>query len=138
GWPHSGQLDFVDNRVDPGTGTVRARALLPNPERVFRPGLFARVQLVAGAPEPALLVDDKAVLTDQDRKYVYVVGPGATAERRDVVPGRIVDGLRVIESGLQPGDRVVVGGVQRIFFPGMPLAPVEAEGGAAPAAVAAR
>ncbi|KFN50467.1 efflux RND transporter periplasmic adaptor subunit [Arenimonas composti] len=138
GWPHAGRLDFVDNRVDPGTGTIRARAVLANPDRVFRPGLFARVQLLADSPQPALLVDDKAVLTDQDRKYVYVVGANDTAERRDVVPGRLIDGLRMIESGLQPGDRVVVGGVQRIFFPGMPLAPVEAEGGAAPAAVAAR
>lgn len=123
GHPHQGKLDFIDNQVDPRTGTIRARAVLPNPDHAFTPGMFARVQLVASAPEPALLVDDTAVLTDQDRKYVYVVGEGNTAERRDVVTGRLVDGLRVIEKGLSDGDQVVVGGVQRIFFPGMPLLP---------------
>lgn len=123
GYPHEGELDFLDNQVDARTGTIRARAVLPNPDRSLTPGLYARVQLVANAPEPTLLVDDKAVLTDQDRKYVYVVGAGKTAERRDIVPGRMVDGLRVVEQGLAAGDQVVVGGVQRIFFPGMPLDP---------------
>lgn len=123
GHPHEGELDFLDNQVDARTGTIRARALLPNPDRTLTPGLYARVQLVANAPEPALLVDDKAVLTDQDRKYVYVVGQNNTAERRDVVTGRVVDGLRVIEQGLADGDQVVVGGMQRIFFPGMPVDP---------------
>jgi len=123
GYPHEGELDFVDNQVDARTGTIRARAVLPNPDRSLTPGLYARVQLVANAPEAALLVDDKAVLTDQDRKYVYVVGQGNTAERRDVTTGRLVDGLRVVEQGLAAGDQVVVGGVQRIFFPGMPLDP---------------
>ena len=74
-------------------------------------------------PVYLMLVDDKAVLTDQDRKYVYVVGENNTAERRDVSLGRLVDGLRVVEQGLSEGDQVVVGGVQRIFFPGMPLDP---------------
>ncbi|GGA71988.1 MexE family multidrug efflux RND transporter periplasmic adaptor subunit [Arenimonas soli] len=123
GHPHEGELDFIDNQVDARTGTIRARAVLPNPDRTLTPGLYARVQLVANSPEPALLVDDKAVLTDQDRKYVYVVGENNTAERRDVSLGRLVDGLRVVEQGLSEGDQVVVGGVQRIFFPGMPLDP---------------
>ena len=123
GHPHEGELDFIDNQVDARTGTIRARAVLPNPDRTLTPGLYARVQLVANAPEPALLVDDKAVLTDQDRKYVYVVGENNTAERRDVSLGRLVDGVRVVEQGLSEGDQVVVGGVQRIFFPGMPLDP---------------
>ncbi|HEX4853569.1 efflux RND transporter periplasmic adaptor subunit [Arenimonas sp.] len=121
GYPHAGILDFLDNQVDPRTGTIRARAVLDNSERLFTPGLFARVQLVGNEPEQALLIDDKAVLTDQDRKYVYVLGEGDTAVRKDVVLGRMVDGLRIIESGLVAGDQVVVGGVQKIFFPGMPL-----------------
>lgn len=125
GYPHAGTVDFLDNQVDPTTGTVRARAVLPNPERRFTPGLFARVQLEGASRHDALLVDDKAVLTDQDRKYVYVLGEDNTAQRRDIVTGRIVDGLRVVESGLADGDRVLVSGVQKVFMPGMPVAPVE-------------
>ena len=121
GYPHTGVLDFMDNQVDPRTGTLRARAVFDNTDRAFTPGLFARVQLVGSQSRKALLVDDKAVLTDQDRKYVYVLGDDKTAVRKDVVPGRLVDGLRVIESGLSAGDQVVVSGVQKIFFPGMPL-----------------
>ena len=123
GHPHAGTMDFIDNQVDSTTGTVRARAVLPNPNRVFTPGLFARVQLEGSAVFDALLVDDKAVLTDQDRKYVYVLGEGNTAQRRDVTLGRVVDGLRVVESGIESGDRVIVAGVQKVFFPGMPVAP---------------
>ncbi|QSX77252.1 efflux RND transporter periplasmic adaptor subunit [Agrilutibacter solisilvae] len=123
GYPHEGTVDFVDNQVDPNTGTIRARAVLRNPDRVFTPGLFARVQLEGSGKFKAALVDDKAVLTDQDRKYVYVLGPGNTAVRKDVVLGRSIDGLRVIESGLAPTDKVIVHGVQKVFFPGMPVAP---------------
>ncbi|MBB3342586.1 efflux RND transporter periplasmic adaptor subunit [Luteimonas sp. RC10] len=123
GYPHTGTVDFLDNQVDPATGTVRARAVLPNPDRRFTPGLFARVQLEGAAAREAVLIDDKAVLTDQDRKYVYVLGEGNTAQRRDIVPGRMVDGLRVVESGLAAGDRVIVNGVQKVFMPGMPVAP---------------
>ncbi len=123
GHPHAGTVDFVDNRVDPATGTIRARAVLRNPDGVFTPGLFARVQLEGSGQFKALLVDDKAVLTDQDRKYVYVLGEGDTAQRRDVVLGAVIDGLRVVEQGLVPGDKVIVNGVQRVFMPGMPVAP---------------
>lgn len=123
GYPHTGAVDFIDNQVDPATGTVRARAVLSNPDGVFTPGLFARVQLEGGAEAEALLIDDKAVMTDQDRKYVYVLGKDNTAQRRDIEPGRLVDGLRVVRSGLVAGDRVIVSGVQRIFMPGMPVAP---------------
>ncbi|MCL1636034.1 efflux RND transporter periplasmic adaptor subunit [Luteimonas sp. SX5] len=123
GYPHTGKLDFTDNQVDSNTGTIRARAVVPNPDRVFTPGLFARVQIEGSAQFKAMLIDDKAVLTDQDRKYVYVLGPKNTAVRKDVVLGRMVDGLRVVNSGLAPADKVVVHGVQKIFFPGMPVAP---------------
>jgi multidrug efflux system membrane fusion protein len=123
GYPHTGALDFIDNQVDPGTGTIRARAVVPNPDRVFTPGLFARVQMAGSGHVSALLVDDKAVLTDQDRKYVYVLGPGNTAVRRDVELGRMADGLRIVTSGLERGDKVIVHGVQKVFVAGMPVTP---------------
>jgi membrane fusion protein, multidrug efflux system len=121
GFPHHGVLDFLDNQIDPRTGTIRARAVLANEDRTFTPGLFARVQLQGSGRVRALLVDDRALITDQDRKYVYVVGEDGTAQRRDIVPGRMVDGLRVVQSGLEPGERVIVHGVQKVFFPGMPV-----------------
>ena len=128
GFAHAGTLDFSDNQLQPGTGTMRLRARLANPDRVLTPGLFARVQMQSGPDKPgteqqALLIDDKAVLTDQDRKYAYVVGAGNVAERRDLALGRMVDGRRVVEKGLAAGDRLVVGGVQRIYYPGMPISP---------------
>ncbi len=123
GYPHAGTVDFVDNQVDPRTGTIRARAVLANPDQVFTPGLFARVQLEGNEEASALLIDDKAVLTDQDRKYVYVLGPKNAAMRKDIVLGRMADGLRVVTSGLTPQDKVIVHGVQKVFFPGMPVAP---------------
>lgn len=133
GHPHEGIVDFMDNQVDPRTGTVRARAVLRNPDRMFTPGLFARVQLEGSGDFRAMLVDDKAVLTDQDRKYVYVLGPKNAAMRKDVVLGRRIDGLRVVESGLQPTDKVIVSGVQKVFFPGMPVAPKQVAMEPAPA-----
>jgi len=120
-YPHEGTVNFVDNQVDANTGTIRARAVLPNPDRVLTPGLFARVQFQGGSEFNALLIDDKAVLTDQDRKYVYVLGADKTAQRKDIVLGGSIDGLRVVSSGLTSKDQVVVDGVQRVFFPGMPL-----------------
>lgn len=125
GFPHAGHIDFVDNQLNPSTGTIRARVVLPNPDNTLTPGLFARVQLQSSVPTQAMLIDDKAVLTDQDRKYVYVVGPGNTALRKDIVLGGMNDGLRVVKSGLTEQDRVVTGGVQLIFFPGAPIAPKE-------------
>jgi len=121
GYKHLGTVDFIDNQLDAGTGTIRARAVLSNADRRLTPGLFARVQLQGNAEFSALLVDDKAILTDQDRKYVYVVGADHTAQRRDIGFGGIADGLRVVTSGLKPNDQVVVDGVQKIFFPGMPV-----------------
>jgi membrane fusion protein, multidrug efflux system len=123
GYPHPGVVDFVDNQVDPSTGTIRARAVLRNVDRVFTPGLFARVQMEGSASFNAMLVDDKAVITDQDRKYVYVLGPHDTAVRKDIVAGREIDGLRVVVSGLAAKDKVIVNGVQKVFFPGMQVTP---------------
>jgi multidrug efflux system membrane fusion protein len=122
GFPHTGVVDFLDNQVDPTTGTIRARALLDNADRTFTPGLFARVRVLGSGQFNAMLVDDKAVLTDQDRKYVYVVDAKHQAQRRDVTLGRTADGLRIVETGLKAGDKVIVSGVQKVFFPGMPVA----------------
>jgi multidrug efflux system membrane fusion protein len=125
GFPHLGELDFVDNALDPSSGTIRARAILQNSDGLLVPGLFARVQLQSNEPYRALLIHEQAIMTDQDRKYVFVVGMGNTAERRDLLLGGSVDGLRIVESGLQAGDRVVVNGTKKIFFPGAPLDPQE-------------
>jgi len=121
GFPHSGTVDFLDNQVDRSTGTIRARAVLDNRDRLFTPGLYARVRLLGSGEFKAALVDDKAVLTDQDRRYVYVVDKEGKAQRRDVKLGRMVQGLRIVEQGLAAGDRVIINGVQKVFFPGMPV-----------------
>lgn len=123
GFPHQGEVDFVDNALDPATGTIRARAVLPNPDGIFTPGLFARVRLLGASQKDALLIHEQAVLTDQDRRYVYIVGKGNAAERRDVKIGPHVEGLVVVESGLKPGDKVIVNGMRKIFFPGQPVKP---------------
>jgi membrane fusion protein, multidrug efflux system len=126
GFPHIGRIDFLDNQVNPSTGTIRARVILPNPDHLFTPGLYARVQLESAGTVQALLVNDKAILTDQDRKYVYVVGPGSVAQRQDVVTGGMADGMRLIQSGLAPGDRVIVSGLQQIYVAGTPVSPTPA------------
>ncbi|HLG53190.1 MAG TPA: efflux RND transporter periplasmic adaptor subunit [Steroidobacteraceae bacterium] len=125
GYPHQGEMDFVDNALNPATGTIRARAVLPNPDGVFTPGLFARVRLLGESQTDALLIHEQAVLTDQDRRYVYVVGKGDSVERRDVKLGAHVEGLRIVESGLARGDKVVVNGMRKIFFAGQPVSPRE-------------
>jgi membrane fusion protein, multidrug efflux system len=125
GFPHAGRIDFLDNAVNAATGTIRARVVLNNPDHLFTPGLYARVQLESTGTVQALLVDDKAILTDQDRKYVYVLGAGNTAQRKDVQLGPLVDGLRMVQSGLGAGDKVIVSGLQKIFYPGVPVAPKE-------------
>ncbi|MEO8699598.1 MAG: efflux RND transporter periplasmic adaptor subunit [Kofleriaceae bacterium] len=121
GYPHEGKVDFIDNRVDAATGTIRVRAVVANPDHRFTPGLYARVRIAEGGTVKAMLVDDKAILTDQDRKYVYAVGAEATAVRRDIKVGRTIDGLRVVTEGLAAGDRVVVSGIQKVF-PGAKVA----------------
>ena len=134
GYPYAGTVNFVNNQVDPTTGTINLRAVVPNRNRVFTPGLFARVQL-EGSPEfTALLIDDKAVMTDQDRKYAYVIGPENKVTRKDLVLGGLIDGLRVVRSGLDAHDKVIVGGLQKIFAPNTPVKPNLVVMGAPPAA----
>jgi multidrug efflux system membrane fusion protein len=122
GFPHTGYVDFVDNHLNPNTGTIRARAVFSNKDRIFTPGLFARVQLLGSGKFDAVLVQDGAIGTDQDRKFVYVLKPDSTVEYRPVELGRIVDGLRIISKGLVTGDEVVINGLQRIR-PGMKVMP---------------
>jgi multidrug efflux system membrane fusion protein len=123
GYPHTGEMVFVDNQLDPASGTIHARALLPNKDRVFTPGLFARIQLLGSGTQQALLINDRAVLTDQDRKFVYIVGADKKAARKDVQLGPEIDGLRVVTAGLAEGDLVVVNGTRKIFFPGQQVTP---------------
>jgi multidrug efflux system membrane fusion protein len=121
GYPYTGKLDFVDNQVDPRTGTIRARAVFANPDQRFTPGLFARVRVLTDGEFEALLIDEKALLTDQNRKYVYVLDANKRAQRRDVTLGRSVEGLRIVTEGLARGDRIIVQGIQKVFAPGMPV-----------------
>jgi len=121
GFPHKGYMDFVDNQLNPQTGTIRARAVFSNKDRRFTPGLFARMKLVGSGRYHAMMVPDRAIGTDQDRKFVLVLKPDTTVEYRSIQPGRLVDGLRVVTSGLKSGDRVVINGLQRIR-PGMKVA----------------
>ncbi|SEO92363.1 RND family efflux transporter, MFP subunit [Luteibacter sp. UNC138MFCol5.1] len=121
GFPRSARVDFLDNRLDPSTGTIRARAIVANPGHALTPGLFARVRFESGSPVMTRLVADRAVLTDQDRRYVYVVDGKGHAVRKDVVIGRVIGGMRVIESGLDDADKVIVSGAQKVFFSGMPV-----------------
>lgn len=123
GFPHQGRLDFVDNRLNADTGTLRYRAVLPNPNGAFKPGQFARVRMPVVRLDQAMLINRKAVLADQDRRFVYVVGDNNTVARRVVDTGRHVDHLVVVRDGLTPGDRVVVNGTQKVFGAGMPVTP---------------
>ena len=126
GYPHRGVIDFVDNQVDPGTGTLRVRGVLPNKDGALTPGLFARVRVPLGKAHHALLVCDRAVDTDQGRKVLYVVNADNVAEKREVRLGKLHDGLREIESGLSRRERVVVDGLQRVRA-GAPVDPKLAE-----------
>jgi len=122
GFPHAGTMDFVDNQVNPQTGTIRGRAVLPNKDGFFTPGLFARVQLLGSSEYAAILIDDRAVNTDQNQKYVFVLGPNDQIEYRHVTLGRLIDGLRIVRDGLKPGDVIVVSGGQRVQ-PGIKVTP---------------
>ncbi len=137
-YPYTGTVNFINNQVDPATGTINLRAVVPNPDRIFTPGLYARVQLEGSADVTAILIDDKAVMTDQDRTYVYVVGPENKAVRKDVTLGGFADELRIVRSGLDANDKVIVAGLQKIFVPNTPVKPkIVAMGALPPAAVVA-
>jgi RND family efflux transporter MFP subunit len=122
GFPHAGTVDFVDNRLNPATGAIRLRAVFDNKERRFTPGMFARIRLDAGTRTGAVLVPDRAIGTDQSKRFVFVVGDNKLAQFREVRLGPLLEGMRVIDSGLKAGELVVVNGLQRVR-PGAPLAP---------------
>jgi len=111
---HSARMDFVDNVIDRASGTIRGRAQLPNPDGLFTPGMFARVQVPASAPYQALMVPDAAIGSEQARKFVYLIDDDNVARLRYVTLGQLVDDLRVIKQGLSAGDRVVVNGLMRV------------------------
>jgi len=122
GYSRQGQLSSVDNRLDTSSGTIRVRAEFPNPDGQLVPGLYARIRLGGGAPHEAVLIDDKAIGTDQDKRFVVVVDAANKTSYREVQTGAIEDGLRIVESGLKPGERIVVNGLQRVR-PGDMVAP---------------
>ena len=140
GFPHAGTVDFVDNQLNPQTGTIRARAVLQNKDGQFTPGLFARVQLVGSGEYTAILIEDRAVNTDQSQKYVLLLGANNQIEYRKVKLGRVIEGLRIVREGLKPGDVIVVNGAQRVH-PGVTVAPQrvamggDGSGAAAPASL---
>jgi len=110
---HDGHMDFIDNRLDVSTGTLRSRAIIPNHDFSILPGQFGRVRLIGSAPYEALLLPDTAIATDQSRKIVFVVKDDDTVEARGVELGPLDGGLRVIRAGLKPEDRVIIDGIQR-------------------------
>lgn len=114
GFPREGVIDFIDNQVDPSTGTLKMRGLFRNPDRSLTPGLFARVRVPLGGSRRSLLVTDRAVDTDQGQKVIYVVVADDSVEKRAVRLGRLHDGMREIEVGVKAGERVVVDGLQRV------------------------
>ena len=108
-----GRMDFVDNAIDTGSGTIRGRAVVDNPDNFLTPGLFGHLRLLGSGAYKGLLVPDQAIVTDQTRQVVYVVDAHDMIVQKIVDTGPLVNGLRVIRSGLMPSDRVVIDGVQR-------------------------
>jgi RND family efflux transporter MFP subunit len=133
---HNGKIDFVDNQVDPSTGTIRVRAVVGNADRLLTPGLFVRVRLPVGEARPGVLVTDRAIGTDQDRKYVFVVNDKNVVEYRPVKLGGLHDSLRAVSEGLGPGEWVVVNGLQRVR-PGVTVVPQKVSMRPGPPATAA-
>jgi multidrug efflux system membrane fusion protein len=122
GYPHVGQLDFVDNALHSDSGTMRLRAVFDNDHEVLTPGLFAHVRLQVGQPKPRILIDDRAVGTDLGNQFAYVVDKQHKVEYREIATGGLFHGLRVVDAGLKPGDVVVVNGLQRVR-PGVQVDP---------------
>jgi multidrug efflux system membrane fusion protein len=113
GFPYKGKMNFVDNRIDQNTGSLRGRAIFDNPNQLFQPGLFARVRLVGSGEYKAIMLPDVAIATDQSNRFVFVVADDGSVSSKPVTLGPIIDGLRVIRSGVAANDWVIVNGVQR-------------------------
>jgi RND family efflux transporter MFP subunit len=122
GYPHRGTINFVDNQVNPRTGTLRLRGVFPNKDDVLSPGYFARVRVPIGFPHQALLISDRAIDTDQGKKIVYIVDGDNKVTSRTVTLGALHDGLREITDGLKPGERVIIDGLQQVR-PGVTVEP---------------
>jgi multidrug efflux system membrane fusion protein len=122
GFPHKGRMDFVDNRVDPNTGTLRARGVFTNSDHSLSPGFFARLRIPGSGKYQALLIPDRALGSDQSQKFLYVVNAEKKVEFRPVKTGPLIDGLRVVKEGLKPGEQVIVEGLLRVR-PGMTVDP---------------
>jgi RND family efflux transporter MFP subunit len=131
GYPHQGTVDFVDNQVNPKTGTIRLRGTFSNGTQVFLPGFFARVRMPVGRPHKALLVNERALDTDQGQKVVYVVGEKNVVATRPVRLGVLENGLREVTDGLKSGEQVIVTGLQQVR-PGATVEPKLAEMPASP------
>lgn len=129
GFPHQGFIESFDNRLDAATGSLVVRAQFEDPDGMLTPGLFARVKIPMTAEYAALLVTDSAILTDQANKYVLGVSSDHLSEYRPVVLGPAYEGKRIVRSGLNKGDSIIVNGQARLPMPGMPVMPVPAEGG---------
>jgi RND family efflux transporter MFP subunit len=121
-----GKMDFVDNAIDRSSGTIRGRAVFANPNGTLTPGMFGRIQVAAGPPSQSLLVPDVAIGAEQVRKFVFIVDDGGIAQPKYVTLGQMVDGQRVISSGLDADDRVIISGLMRVR-PGMKVTAQEAE-----------
>jgi multidrug efflux system membrane fusion protein len=124
GYPHVGRLDFVDNRVDPDSGTIRGRAVFDNKDGRFTPGLFARIKLVGSEVRDTILIDERAVGTDLGKKFVLALKPDNTLEYREITLGASVDGLRIVNSGLAANDVIVINGLQHVK-PGIAVTPTK-------------
>jgi len=122
---HEGRIDFVDNVIDRASGTIRGRAEFPNPDGKLTPGMFGRIRISTSPPAEALLVPDTAIGTEQVRKFVFAVGNNDVATPKYVTLGPVVDGLRVIRTGLSPDDTIIVNGLMRVR-PGAKVTPQQA------------
>jgi membrane fusion protein, multidrug efflux system len=123
--PYTGHVQSFDNQLDTGSGTIRVRALFENASGALVPGLFASVSIGDPTNTQAILITDRAVGTDQSKKFVIVVGADNKTERREVKLGGMAEGLRIVESGLKPGEKIIVSGLQRVMMPGQPVTPEE-------------
>lgn len=114
GFPHKGVMDFVDNRIDPNTGTMRARGVFSNADHSLSPGFFGRIRIPGSGKYPALLIPDRAIGSDQSVKFVYVVNAEKKVEFRSVTLGPMLEGLRIVKDGLKPGEHIIVEGMLRV------------------------
>jgi len=126
GTPHKGTISSFDNQLDPSSGTIRGRAVFDNADGTLVPGLFARIRIGTPDTAPSVLVNEKAISTDQSSKYVLAVDAESKAAFRPVTLGGSVDGLRVVTSGLKPGEQIIVNGIARVR-PGAPVTPIKAD-----------